>query len=60
MIELSAAGCDGLHLYMPPGEPYFCAEPVSHMPDALNRYDMPMTILEPGETAAIAMRIAIA
>lgn len=26
-----------LHLYAPPAEDFFCIEPVSHMPDALNR-----------------------
>ncbi|MCJ2187207.1 aldose 1-epimerase [Novosphingobium beihaiensis] len=44
-----------LHLYVPPGEDFFCAEPQSTMPDAVNR--MPPAPLSPGEMASIAMRI---
>lgn len=41
-----------LHIYAQPGADFFCAEPVSHMPDALNRPDHhgQMEMLEPGET----------
>lgn len=59
-IRLTAQGTRWLHLYMPPGEPFFCAEPVSHLPDAVNRDDQGMTVLAAGETLAIAMRIALA
>jgi aldose 1-epimerase len=40
-----------LHVYAPVGGTFFCAEPVSHMPDALNQPDggSPMRVLEPGE-----------
>jgi aldose 1-epimerase len=52
-----------LHLYMPPGSSFFCAEPVSHMPNAINRADADegerMHVLEPGETLGVAMRIEI-
>lgn len=40
-----------LHLYVPEDAPFFCAEPVSHAPDAPNRVDVPpMTMLAPGAT----------
>ena len=40
-------------VYTPPGKDFFCAEPVSHMPDAINRMDEPehgLIVLHPGET----------
>ncbi|TPE62647.1 aldose 1-epimerase [Sandaracinobacter neustonicus] len=52
---LSATGADGLHLYIPPGEDFFCAEPVTHLPDAINREGM--DLLAPGQTLSIEMRI---
>ena len=52
-----------LHLYMPPGSAFFCAEPVSHMPDAINRPDADegerMHVLQPGETLSVSMRIEV-
>jgi aldose 1-epimerase len=40
-----------LQVYTPPGEDFFCAEPVSHHPDAINRPGMPgMHILASGES----------
>ncbi|MCE7998249.1 MAG: aldose 1-epimerase [Rhodobiaceae bacterium] len=50
-----------LHIYAPPGADFFCAEPVSHMPDALNRSGEAdqMRVLQPGEvfTASISYLI---
>lgn len=59
-VRLSATGCDWLHLYMPPGERFFCAEPVSHLPDAVNRAHAGLAVLGPGETMTATMRIEIA
>jgi aldose 1-epimerase len=44
-----------LVVYTPPGQPFFCAEPVSHITDAFNlaaagRDDTGMLSLQPGET----------
>jgi len=41
-----------LHVYAPDGATFFCAEPVSHMPNALNHADaaFQMRMLESGET----------
>ncbi|QGP78148.1 aldose 1-epimerase [Sphingobium sp. CAP-1] len=56
-LRLNATGADFLHVYRPPGSVDFCLEPVSHMPDAINRDAMP--ILAPGGTARLTMTIAI-
>lgn len=51
-VTLTASSELGLlHVYAPKGAPFFCAEPVSHMPDALNQADtqFQMQMLEPGE-----------
>ena len=64
VIRLTASPeLPNLHLYMPPGSSFFCAEPVSHMPDALNRPDADqgegMQVLQPGETLTVWMRIEV-
>jgi len=50
-----------LQVYTPPGADFFCVEPVSHVPDAINRPDLPpaqaMTVLAPGETLSGSMTI---
>jgi aldose 1-epimerase len=54
---------DHLQLYTPQGQDYFGLEPVSNMPDAINRMetdaDQGMKMLAPGETltATITLRI---
>jgi aldose 1-epimerase len=58
-IRLTANGTAWLHLYMPSGEPFFCVEPVSHLPDAINRPGNGMTSLAPGEAMTITMRLEI-
>lgn len=50
-----------LVLYTPGGEPWFCAEPVSHCTDAFNlaaqgRGDTGMLVLEPGERRSATVR----
>jgi aldose 1-epimerase len=56
-LTMTATGADWLHVYRPPGEEFFCVEPVSHMPDAINRGGMPT--LASGETATLSMTIDI-
>lgn len=56
-LIITATGADWLHVYRPPDSVDFCLEPVSHMPDAVNRGGMP--VLAPGETASLSMTIAI-
>lgn len=54
---LSISASDALRhavLFTPPGQSYFCFEPVSHMSDAVNRLDFDTTtglrVLQPGQT----------
>ena len=54
-----------LTVYVPPGEDYFCVEPVSHAPDAVNshlpRDKTGLNILQPSETleAEIAFSVTL-
>ena len=51
-----------LHVYAPPGEDFFCVEPVSHRPDGLNAADplgAGIRVLAPGETFSAEMRIEL-
>ena len=59
----AASGLDWLHIYIPPGRDYCCLEPVSHMPDAVNRPSAGaptgLDELAPGDTRAVAIRIEV-
>jgi aldose 1-epimerase len=55
-LTVDATGADYLHVYRPPGSKDFCLEPVSHMPDAINRGGM--AVLPAGATAHLSMTIA--
>lgn len=57
-LTLTAGGAPWLHVYRPPHSRDFCLEPVSHMPDAINRA-AGMDVLAPGEEKALFLRIAI-
>ena len=49
-------------VYTPENEDFFCAEPVSHMPDAINRMDTidtGLVILEPGQSLAADYRFEV-
>jgi aldose 1-epimerase len=63
-VRMTAAPDFGfLHLYTPPGEVYFCAEPVSAIPNAVNQNDpaaVGLRALAPGESASGWMRIGAA
>jgi aldose 1-epimerase len=63
-VELRASpGMDFLQLYTPPGKFWFCAEPMSQMPDAVNRHGGPretgLRLLAPGESLLVWMTIAV-
>lgn len=50
-------------IYVPNGEDYFCAEPISHAPNAVNSY-LPDAVtgrrwLEPGETLSGTIRLSV-
>lgn len=50
-----------LHVYLPDDRAVVCAEPVSQIPDAINRPELgyPMDILKPGETLSGAMTLSV-
>jgi aldose 1-epimerase len=56
-VHMEAQGASVLHLYRPAGCDFFCVEPVSHLPDAINRAGMPLVAA--GETAALSMILQI-
>jgi aldose 1-epimerase len=58
-LDLAAENTPCLHVFMPPGADFFCAEPVSDMPDALNRAET-VTILAPGQSRRIIMALTLA
>jgi aldose 1-epimerase len=50
------------HLFLPEGRDVLCVEPVSHLPDAINRpalgADAAMTVLKPAESLWASLRLA--
>lgn len=60
-LELTASPELGwLHVFAPPGEEFFCVEPVSHAPNALNMRDPAahgVQVLAPGEALKAWMRL---
>lgn len=57
-LTLEAPGAHWLHVFRPPHSADFCLEPVTHMPDAINR-DGGMAIVEPGADISLSMTIAV-
>ncbi|MBO0749046.1 MAG: aldose 1-epimerase [Porphyrobacter sp.] len=57
-ITITANGAPHLHLYAPADGSALACEPVSHTPDALNRAPDEMTVLPPGCSASLTMRIS--
>jgi aldose 1-epimerase len=59
-IEASEAFSQ-LQVFTPSWADFFCVEPVSHSPDAINRPDLPangaMHVLEPNETLSGTIRL---
>jgi aldose 1-epimerase len=58
-LELTGEGTPFLHVFMPPNADFFCAEPVSDMPDALNRAAS-LAVLAPGQSRRITMALTLA
>jgi aldose 1-epimerase len=60
-LRIEADGLfDHLQVYTPPGQDFFCVEPVSHAPDAINRPGLPgMRILAPSETLSGSIRFRV-
>ncbi|WAC49867.1 aldose 1-epimerase [Asticcacaulis sp. SL142] len=51
--------CHWLHIYVPPGEDFFCAEPVNHMPDPFNKPNSGLKCLKTGESAMMWMDMTL-
>ncbi|MFC0205702.1 aldose 1-epimerase [Novosphingobium soli] len=58
-LRMTARGAPFLHVYRPPDQAFFCLEPVTHMPDAINR-PKGMDVLRPGCTLELEMTLALA
>ncbi len=62
-IRMEAEGAPHAIVYAPPGEDFFCAEPVSHAPDAVNRPEgaevTGLRSLAPGESMTLRCRFAV-
>jgi aldose 1-epimerase len=59
----ASANCGFFHVFIPTGENYFCAEPTTAMPNALNRSESAdetgAGVLEPGKSVSMEMQISI-
>lgn len=56
-VAMRGEGAGVLHVYRPPDAAFFCAEPVGHLPDAINRGGM--AVLLPGETRTLATTLRV-
>ena len=54
------ASTDRLHVFVPAGETYLCAEPVTHRPDVFNQAspgEQGFVVLQPGQTLSLWMTV---
>ena len=62
-LSIESRGAGHAIIYAPPDRDFFCVEPVSHVPDAVNRPESAdatgLRILGPGEEMALACRFAV-
>jgi aldose 1-epimerase len=62
-LRIEATGAPHTIVFAPPGEDFFCAEPVSHAPDAVNRPEPEsvtgLVALAPGETLELTCRFGV-
>ncbi|OYW29129.1 MAG: aldose epimerase [Caulobacter sp. 12-67-6] len=56
----ASADCRWLHLYVPPGQDFYCVEPCANRPNPFGSPGSCMVILAPGQARAIWMEIATA
>lgn len=59
-IHLRGFGAPHCHVFAPPGGEELCIEPVSHPPDAHNRWPDAMPVVQPGCAVGTAVRIEAA
>jgi len=62
-LRIEATGAPHAIVFAPPGEDFFCAEPVSHAPDAVNRPEPEsltgLVVLAPGEAMELSCRFVV-
>ena len=51
--------CGNLHVFIPPGDTFFCIEPASNRPDPFNERPQRLQVLQPGETFEISMDVNV-
>jgi aldose 1-epimerase len=56
ITRIIAIGAIGFHLYVPSGQVFFCAEPVTHAPNSF-RAERSQEVLVPGAAASLQMKI---
>lgn len=56
ITRINAIGAIGFHLYVPSGQAFFCAEPVTHPPNSF-RAERSQEVLAPGAAASLQMKI---
>lgn len=59
----ASANCGFFHVFIPEGEDYFCAEPTTAMPNAMNRPESVdetgLGVLAPGQTVSMEMQLSV-
>lgn len=56
----ASADCRWLHLYVPPGQDFYCVEPCASRPDPFGAPDSGLVRLAPGQSHTIWMEVATA
>jgi aldose 1-epimerase len=59
IVTLRASHCGCLHVYSPAGQEFFCVEPQTAPPGALERNAGEAAVIQPGESLAIAIQFEI-
>ena len=57
-VDMSSS-CDLLHIYSPRGRSFFCAEPVSAAPDAVNHDERGLRTVDPGAALSVTLRLTV-
>ncbi|ALL12231.1 aldose 1-epimerase [Caulobacter henricii] len=54
----ASADCRWLHVYVPPGQDFYCVEPCASRPNPFGKGETGMVTLAPGQTRSVRMEIA--
>jgi galactose mutarotase-like enzyme len=58
-VTMRATHCSCLQIYAPAGRDFFCLEPQTAASGALGRGPEPLTVIAPGERAAIRVQFSV-